>query len=87
MLLKLTFYRNNKTTLVNSLAIKSIYSVYNKVTDDYTTKIEFLDGTFINVEESLEEIYHLQSESIPEKKTNLRFTHIDDYVEEIPIRR
>jgi hypothetical protein len=87
LLLKLTFYRNNKTTLVNSLAIKSIYSVYNKVTDDYTTKIEFLDGTFINVEESLEEIYHLQSESIPEKKTNLRFTHIDDYVEEIPIRR
>lgn len=87
MLLKLTFYRNNRTTLVNSLAIKSIYSVYNKVTDDYTTKIEFLDGTFINVEESLEEIYHLQSESIPEKKTNLRFTHIDDYVEEIPIRR
>jgi hypothetical protein len=87
MLLKLTFYRNNKTTLVNSLAIKSIYSVYNKVTDDYTTKIEFLDGTFINVEESLEEIYHLQSESIPEKKTNLRFTHIDDYVEEIPVIR
>jgi hypothetical protein len=69
------------------LAIKSIYSVYNKVTDDYITKIEFLDGTFINVEESLEEIYHLQSESIPEKKTNLRFTHIDDYVEEIPVIR
>ena len=87
MLLKLTFYRNNKTTLVNSLAIKSIYSVYNKVTDDYITKIEFLDGTFINVEESLEEIYRLQSESIPEKKTNLRFTHIDEYVKEIPITR
>jgi hypothetical protein len=69
------------------LAIKSIYSVYNKVTDDYITKIEFLDGTFINVEESLEEIYRLQSEFIPEKKTNLRFTHIDEYVKEIPVIR
>jgi hypothetical protein len=87
MLLKLTFYRTNKTTLVNSLAIKSIYSVYNKVTNNYITKIEFLDGTFINVEESLEEIYHLQSEFIPENKTNLRFTHIDEYVKEIPITR
>ena len=72
MLLKLTFYRNNKTTLVNSLAIKSIYSVYNKVTDDYTTKIEFLDGTFINVEESLDEIYFLfqsQDETSPKSDT------------------
>lgn len=68
MLLKLTYYRNNKTTLVNSSVVKLVFPVYNKLTEEHVTKIEFIDGTFINVQESLEEIYYLsqsQDETSP----------------------
>ena len=40
--------------------VKSIYSVFNRVTEESNTKIEFVDGTFTNVYETVDEIYSLQ---------------------------
>lgn len=60
MLIKLSHYPNGKTTLVNLFSVKSIYSVFNRTTEENVTKIEFVDGTFVNVLESPDEIYLLQ---------------------------
>ncbi len=60
MLIKLSYYPNKKTTLVNPFSVKSIYTIYNRVSEENVTKIEFVDGTFVNVFESPDEIYSLQ---------------------------
>lgn len=60
MFIKLSYYPNGKTTLVNPFSVKSIYSVFNRTTEENVTKIEFVDGTFVNVLESPDEIYSLQ---------------------------
>jgi hypothetical protein len=60
MFIKLSYYPNKKTTLVNPFSVKSIYSIYNRVSEENVTKIEFVDGTYVNVYESPDEIYSLQ---------------------------
>jgi len=60
MFINLTHYPTRKSNLINPFLVKSIYSVYNRVTDEINTKIEFIDGTFTNVYESVDEIYSLQ---------------------------
>ena len=60
MLIKLSYYPNKKTTLVNPFSVKSIYSIYNRVSEEIVTKIEFVDGTYVNVYESPDEIHSLQ---------------------------
>ncbi len=60
MFIKLSYYPNKKTTLVNPFSVKSIYSIYNRVSEEIVTKIEFVDGTYVNVYESPDEIHSLQ---------------------------
>jgi len=60
MFIKLLHYATRKPNLINPFLIKTIYSVYNRTTEEVNTKIEFVDGTFTNVCESLDEIYSLQ---------------------------
>jgi hypothetical protein len=56
MFIKLTFYPSNKPTILNVSSIKSIYQVYNKQGGEYNTKIEFNNGSYVNVYETLDEI-------------------------------
>lgn len=60
MFIKLSHYPTRKSNLINPFLVKSIYSVFNRVTEESNTKIEFVDGTFTNVYESVDEIYSLQ---------------------------
>jgi hypothetical protein len=59
MFIKLSHYPTRKSNLINPFLVKSIYSVFNRVTEESNTKIEFADGTFTNVYESVDEIYLL----------------------------
>jgi hypothetical protein len=60
MFIKLSHYPTRKSNLINPFLVKSIYSVFNRVTEESNTKIEFVDGTFTNVYETVDEIYSLQ---------------------------
>lgn len=60
MFIKLSHYPTRKPNLINPFLVKLIYSVFYKVTEEVNTKIEFVDGTFTNVYESVDEIYSLQ---------------------------
>ena len=60
MLMKLTFYDKGTSTLVNTELIETIYRLYDKTKDKYSTKIKFFSGEFINVEEDLPEIMKIQ---------------------------
>lgn len=60
MFIKLTYYEKMTPTLVNLGNINSIYPVYDTSRDRISTKIQFNDGTFINVEESLGDIMKIE---------------------------
>lgn len=65
MLIKLTNYGSNRTTLVNLDKVESIYQVYDKTQKRMSTKICFNgNGSFINVEEDLQTIMKLQQDTI-----------------------
>lgn len=61
MLVTLTYQGNSKKTVINLSEVKTIYEVYNKDENCFTTKIVFKESTprmedFINVTETIEEI-------------------------------
>jgi len=64
MLLKLTYYGKDSTTLVGTEQIETVYRLYDKTRDKYSTKITFASGTYINVEEDLSHILKVQNEFV-----------------------
>lgn len=67
MLTVLTYQGNQKKTIVNLDEIKTVYEVYNKEENCFTTKIVFKSSSprfedFINVTETIEEITNIINE-------------------------
>ena len=60
MLIKLTYQGKGTPTLVNLQNVKNIYPILDKRNDVIVTKIEFLDGSYVNVEEDIKKIYEIQ---------------------------
>ena len=60
MLIKLTYQGKGTPTLVNLQNVKNIYPIHDKRTDTIATKIDYIDGSFVNVVESVKEIYEIQ---------------------------
>ncbi len=48
MLIKLTYQGKGTPTLVNLQNVKNIYPIHDKRTDTVATKIDYIDGTFVN---------------------------------------
>lgn len=65
MLVKLTYYKTGQPTLINLNQVESIYQVYDKTCDKHSTKIQF-KGSYVNVEETLDEILDLQNHCMTE---------------------
>ena len=64
MLVKLTYYGTDRPTLVNLDNVESIYQVYDKMSNRYSTKICFKgNDSYINVEEDLQTILRLDQET------------------------
>lgn len=63
MIVKLTYYGTNRSTLVNLSKVESMYQVFDKIHRRFSTKICFNgNNSFINVEEDLQTIMKLQHE-------------------------
>ncbi len=60
MLIKLTYQGKGTPTLVNLQNVKNIYPILDKRNDTIATKIDYIDGSFVNVVESVKEIYEIQ---------------------------
>jgi hypothetical protein len=60
MLIKLTYQGKGTPTLVNLQNVKNIFSILDKRNDKIATKIEYIDGTYVNVEEDIKTIYEIQ---------------------------
>jgi hypothetical protein len=60
MLIRLTYQGKGTPTLVNLQNVKNIYPVLDKRNNQVVTKIEYMDGTYVNVEESVKEIFEIQ---------------------------
>lgn len=60
MLIKLTYQGKGTPTLVNLQNVKNIFSILDKRNDKVATKIEYIDGTYVNVEEDIKTIYEIQ---------------------------
>jgi hypothetical protein len=60
MLIKLTYQGKGTPTLVNLQNVKNIYPILDKRNDKVVTKIEYIDGTYVNVEEDIKTIYEIQ---------------------------
>jgi hypothetical protein len=63
MLVKLTYYKTQQSTLVNLDKVECIYEVFDKPNGKYSTKIQF-NGSFINVVETLDEIMNMHNQCI-----------------------
>lgn len=59
MFIKLTYYGKNRTTLVNPDNIQTVYQVYDRHQNRFSTKVCFTETSFINVEEDLSTIMEL----------------------------
>lgn len=62
MLIKLTYQGKGTPTLVNLQNVKNIYPILDKRNDKIATKIEYIDGSYVNVEEDVKTIYRIQWE-------------------------
>ena len=61
MLVRLTYYQTGKQTIVNLNDIRNAHRVFDKERDKWITKLTYRNGgDFINVTETLEEIYKIQ---------------------------
>ena len=60
MLIKLTYYGKGTPTLVNLQNVKNIFPIVDKRTNEMVTKIEYVDGTYINVVEDVKKIFEQQ---------------------------
>lgn len=59
MLIKLTYTGKGIPTLVNLNNVKNIYCIHDKRTNSILTKVEYVDGSFINVVEDIKTIYEI----------------------------
>jgi len=60
MLIKLTYQGKGTPTLVNLRNVKNVYPILDKRNDKVATKVEYIDGTYVNVEEDIKTIYEIQ---------------------------
>ncbi len=60
MLIRLTYQGKGTPTLVNLQNVKNIYPILDKRNNKVVTKIEYMDGTYVNVEEDVKEIFEIQ---------------------------
>lgn len=60
MLIKLTYQGKGTPTLVNLQNVKNIYPILDKRNDKIVTKVEYIDGSYVNVEEDVKTIYEIQ---------------------------
>lgn len=60
MLIKLTYQGKGTPTLVNLNNVKSVYPIHDRRNDEIVTKIEFVDGSYVNVSEDIKTIYQIQ---------------------------
>jgi len=63
MFVKLTYYDKGTPTLVNLDNVNTIYPVFDTSRGRVSTKIQFNDGTFMNVEESIGDIQKMEQEA------------------------
>ena len=86
MIVRLTYYGGNRSTLVNLDKVESIYQVYDRVQRRFTTKICFNgNNSFINVEEDLQTIMKLQEDYLTGKyqSTDFETNTLDERMEEM----
>lgn len=86
MIVRLTYYGSNRSTLVNLKKVESIYQVYDRINRRFSTKICFNgNNSFINVEEDLQTIMQLQQDFIDGKyqPTDFESNTVDDRMEEL----
>jgi hypothetical protein len=60
MLIKLTYQGKGTPTLVNLRNVKNVYPILDKRNNKIATKVEYIDGTYVNVEEDIKKIYEIQ---------------------------
>ena len=60
MLIKLTYQGKGTPTLVNLQNVKNVYPILDKRNDKIVTKVEYIDGSYVNVEEDVKTIYEIQ---------------------------
>jgi hypothetical protein len=63
MFVKLTYYDKGTPTLVNLDNVNTVYPVYDTSRGRVSTKIQFKDGEFMNVEESIGDIQKIEQEA------------------------
>ena len=57
MLIKLTYQGKGTPTLVNLQNVKNVYPILDKRNDKIVTKVEYIDGSYVNVEEDVKTIF------------------------------